>query len=122
MTPPLPPTGPLSSRLRSLDLRGRVRRLEPSTQVLLTLGAVGLLLLDLAVPDILPFVDEGLLLWLVWLMASTTVESARSRRGPPSTGAVPALPEPVPTLHDDPADTALLEAAEREVEDAGRGA
>ncbi|MBN1336488.1 MAG: hypothetical protein JXB39_11055 [Deltaproteobacteria bacterium] len=113
--PPLPDSkSPLSSPLQRLDLRGRIRRLQPSTQVLLTVGVVALLLLDLAVPDVVPFVDEGLLVWLVWMVASTTLESVRERRAP-----APAV-EPPPALAPTPADAALLEAAEREVEDTTR--
>ncbi len=67
--------------LGRIDIRGRLARLPLPVQAIITLFLAQLLALDIALPDILPLVDEVILGWLLYLAGSTSVATIRERYG-----------------------------------------
>jgi len=71
---------PAASLLQGFDLKERIKKLPLPVQVLINLGFAGLLALDLAVPDVLPFVDEILLAWLMYTGISAFGGALKDRK------------------------------------------
>ena len=69
-----------SSRYRALDLSRRLRALPLPVQVMLNGLLALLLMLDVAIPDVIPLLDEALLGWLLWTGTSAFVSAARRKR------------------------------------------
>jgi len=65
-----------------MALKDRIKNLPAPMQVFVNAAFAGLLLLDLAVFDALPLLDEALLGWLLYVSVTASLESRRERRLP----------------------------------------
>jgi hypothetical protein len=69
-----------ASSFQGFELKERLKKLPMPVQVLINLGFVGLLAIDLAMPDVLPFVDEILFSWLAYTGISASFASWKERK------------------------------------------
>lgn len=69
-----------TSLFQGFELKERLKKLPLPVQVLINLGFVGLLAIDLALPDMLPFVDEILFSWLAYTGISATIAAWKDRK------------------------------------------
>ena len=76
----------LKERIRAL--KQRIKNLPIPLQMFVNVAFVGLLLLDIAVPDILPVLDELILGALVYIGVTASIQSIRDRRLPAPRKAV----------------------------------
>lgn len=71
---------PSATLAQGFDLKDKLKKLPLPVQVLINLGFVGLLALDLAFPDVLPFIDEILFGWLAYTGISASLATWRERK------------------------------------------
>ena len=72
---------PAKRFLDRLDIRGRIKRLPLPIQVLVNYSFLQLLALSIAIPDIVPLLDEALAGWLCYMGITATAASVRERYG-----------------------------------------
>ena len=103
---------------KGFDLKESLKKLPMPVQVLLNLGFLGLLAVDLAFPDILPFVDELLFSWLAYTGISATIGSWKERKqlGDGSAAVDVRAQQGVELDGIRDVDDELLEATKREME------
>ena len=92
-----------------MGVRMWIKKLPFKAQVLLSAFLVGVFLIDLVVPDLVPLVDELFFGSLAFSSLAATFASMR-RRGPAE--SAPELHRPAPVVEEDP----FVIAAQQEVE------
>ncbi|MFH1468940.1 MAG: hypothetical protein ABIO70_31430 [Pseudomonadota bacterium] len=68
--------------LGKLDVKRRLMRLPLPAQILLTFTFSQILALTIAIPDLLPLVDEAIAGWLFYVGLTATSATIRTRFGP----------------------------------------
>jgi len=110
--------------LARLDVKRRLMRLPLPVQVFLTFSFSQLLALTLAIPDLLPLVDEMVAGWLFYVGVSATAATVRERYGERLRRIARRDPKPaepvarsLPDLETDASlEPSLVEATLRELE------